>query len=75
MKYDQQKQLEDQFEMALAGLNIDLAVKTIEAMKDDDEIAHHMEKRLWEAVLKATDSDMAREALKSRDIEFSRWFA
>ena len=44
---------------------------------DDDEAAHSEERDLWELVLihLSASSDIAKEALKSRDIEFSRWFA
>ena len=44
----------------------------------DDECAHIMEKNLWMSVLKILASDgseLARNALKTQDIGFSRWFA
>lgn len=48
---------------------------------DDDELAHRAEKRLWHDVLKEVangnpDSDLlAKLALKTLEIDFSRWFA
>jgi hypothetical protein len=56
-------------------------VAKIDAEKDDDETAHGSEDQLWEDVLKAIadgaedPAALAREALKTRDIEFSRWRA
>lgn len=44
----------------------------------DDEMAHVMEKDLWMKVLKLLASDgseLARNALKTQNIDFSRWFA
>ncbi len=56
--------------------------------RHDDGTAHHLEKSLWYDVLKAyaenyaatdtnanTGGGWAREALKSTDIKFERWFA
>jgi hypothetical protein len=49
--------------------------------RDDDESAHVMEKNLWHDVLQAIASgatnarELAATALKSDDIDFSRWFA
>ncbi len=50
--------------------------------RHDDGTAHHLEKALWYAVLKAIadtcdmpESGWAQEALKSTDIKFERWFA
>lgn len=45
---------------------------------DDDEQAHALEDELHQDVLKyfaATGNSVAAEALKSLDIEFSRWCA
>ena len=43
----------------------------------DDESAHVMEKALWMRVLQelAKSTGIAHAALKTGDIEFSRWFA
>jgi hypothetical protein len=63
--------------MTLAEIKKRLAV--IEANKHDDEVAHDLEDKLWEDVLveisrdKSTLGKLAKEALKSRDIKFSRW--
>jgi hypothetical protein len=57
-------------------------VADIEANKHDDEYAHGLEDELWELVLSViatgdcdSPTDLAREALKTRDIKFSRWRA
>jgi hypothetical protein len=58
-------------------------VAEIEAMKDDDEAAHILEASLHGDVLACIANstnlagvrDLAREALKTKDIEFERWFA
>jgi 2-phospho-L-lactate guanylyltransferase (CobY/MobA/RfbA family) len=44
---------------------------------EDDEMAHSMEKALWQRVLKelAKDNAMAETALHTLDVDFSRWFA
>lgn len=55
-------------------------VVSIKAASDDPARAHEMEKDLWEAVLKAilagadNPAALAYEALKSRAIEFHRWY-
>ena len=52
-----------------------------EAKKMDDEIAHRLEKELWEKVLIQialgidNPEELAAKALESRSIEFSRWFS
>ena len=58
------------------------AVKALEEEKGDDEQCHIIEKHLWERVLEEIASDrksdyqtLAKEALKTRDIKFCRWFA
>lgn len=50
-------------------------VELIDALKEDGETAHIMEKKMWEAVLKAIDHPLTKLALLTGDIEFSRWFA
>ena len=57
-------------------------LETIEVLKGDDESAHISEKCLWKKVLeevaKGGNPDiqaMAKEALKSDGIHFSRWYA
>lgn len=54
----------------------------IEAMKDmDNELAHGEEDALREDVLKAiaagatNAAELAEEALKSSDLDFTRWYA
>ena len=42
---------------------------------DDDEVAHILESKLREAVLKTIDHPLAKLALKTEEISFSRWFA
>lgn len=56
------------------------AVAEIEKNKDDDERAHSEENRLHAAVLRyyaegGTDPELAREALKTQEIDFARWCA
>jgi hypothetical protein len=53
-------------------------IKIIGVDEDDDEIAHSMEKQLWEAVLqiRANEGDnLAKVALSTSNIKFHRWFA
>ena len=59
-------------------------VAEIEAIKTDDETAHSMEDDLYSEILQAVASGelkgaaakgCAAEALKTRDIGFSRWYA
>ena len=56
-------------------------IKKIEKMKYDDELAHNEEKKLWEDVLTAIASGcgnamfLAQESLKTKEINFQRWFA
>lgn len=55
----------------------------IAATEDDDEKAHHAEKVLWMAALQYISTEppgcdaawAAKMALKSLEIDFSRWFA
>ena len=62
---------------------VEKRVADIEAGKGDDEGAHAAEDDLWEAVLKAIASNqpsgyphmLAAAALKTREIDFSRWCA
>ena len=46
-------------------------------VKDDDEVAHGKEDSLWEEVLEelSKDSELAKEALKTRELKFQRWCA
>lgn len=57
-------------------------VAKIEAMRGDDEAAHSAEDGLWLDVLKAIakgecadPAAVAAEAIKTNDIDFSRWCA
>ncbi|WP_433701746.1 hypothetical protein [Nocardiopsis sp. CA-288880] len=56
-------------------------VARIEANRDDDETAHSMEDDLYTDVLKAiaggapNATELAREALRTVDIDFARWCA
>lgn len=57
-------------------------VKRIRSMAYDDEAAHSMEDELWFNVLMAIASskveypdELAKEALRTRDIKFERWCA
>ena len=56
-------------------------VEEIARERDDDERAHGMEDKLWEDVLQAiaeghsAPAEIARQALASRAIKFSRWGA
>ena len=56
-------------------------VAKIESCKGDDEVAHSAEDRLHRSVLQAIrrghpeGRELAREALKTLDIEFCRWCA
>lgn len=69
--------------------DVRLRLSQIRAMSSDDESAHHAEDTLYKDVLAeiarlkgATDhppavwaAEMAAEALKAKEIEFSRWYA
>ena len=57
-------------------------LKKIEEVKSDCESAHSYEDGMWRAVLQAIANGeaedpaaLARECLKSEDIDFERWFA
>lgn len=56
-------------------------VARIEANRDDDETAHSQEDDLYTDVLRAiadgapNASELAREALRTVDIDFARWCA
>jgi hypothetical protein len=57
-------------------------VAAIEAMKDDDESAHDAEAALYASFIQHVAetaggelAEMAREVLKTSDIEFARWCA
>jgi len=57
------------------------AVAAIERSSDDDESAHVMEDKLYRRILTAIMDGadnapaLAREALRTQDIHFSRWCA
>lgn len=57
------------------------AVKRIEGVKEDSEFAHELEARLWREVLiaisKGADNPdrLAKEALRSEEIDFPRWMS
>lgn len=69
--------------LSLAHIQADL--DAIRASAEDDEVAHSLEDTLHERVLQAiaddqfdhyyTPAELAREALKSTEIKFSRWCA
>ncbi len=73
--------VEEVLQMNIAEIQRRLA--EIHDKRHDDGTAHHLEKVLWYIVLKAIAEDnyavtsgaWAREALKSTDIVFERWFA
>ncbi|MBG9915251.1 hypothetical protein ABD67_10070 [Bacillus sonorensis] len=56
-------------------------VEEIRLSADDDEVAHSMEDELYVAVLQAivngadNPGKLAAEALRTKNIEFSRWCA
>lgn len=56
-------------------------VKQIEALADDDEVAHSSEDDLHHAILRAIANgsgpapELAKEGLKTLDIKFARWCA
>lgn len=53
----------------------------IHARNGDDEYAHRAEKKAWEMALAAIEAgapnarELAKEALKTKSIEFARWYA
>jgi len=55
------------------------AVENIRELVRDNEKAHSLEDDLWEEVLNAiacgasNPQELAREALKTQEIEFNRW--
>ncbi|CAB4197446.1 hypothetical protein UFOVP1309_14 [uncultured Caudovirales phage] len=62
--------------------DIQAYLKKIELSKNDDETAHSMENSLHEYFIQFVASnankelsDMAKEVLKSSDIDFDRWYA
>jgi hypothetical protein len=61
--------------------DVKLQVQHIQEAKHDDESAHGMEDSLWEDVLKSiahgakNARELATEALKTKNIKFSRWYA
>lgn len=61
--------------------DVALRLKKIHDMRGDDEMAHMEEKALWEDVLRAIAEgsdcaqDLARLALLTERISFSRWYA
>ncbi len=67
----------------LTVADVTAEVERIRAMRFDDEMAHNAEDELHQRVLAAiADGNtgdppavLAREALKTRDIEFARWCA
>jgi hypothetical protein len=57
-------------------------VALIRQAQDDDEMAHSMEDALYEDILRAIAAgtaenvaEMAKEALKTKDVAFARWCA
>lgn len=65
-------------------LDVKASLEEIESCSGDSEEAHFLERTLWFEVLTAIslDSsimsnarDLAKTALKSQEIEFSRWFS
>lgn len=65
-------------------MNVDdirTAVGAVRAVAHDDEVAHSQEDallwRVLEAIAAGADNpaEMAREALKTAEIKFSRWYA
>jgi hemerythrin-like domain-containing protein len=56
-------------------------VKAIQAKADDPEVAHSKEDALYLDVLRAiangakNSKELAKEALKTESIDFSRWYA
>lgn len=57
-------------------------VKNVEKRKNDNEIAHKLEDRLCNEYITYIAesgiekiSEMAKEVLKTKDIDFSRWYA
>ena len=57
-----------------------IRVQDIQAISGDDESAHSAEDELYRDVLRyyangGTDPELAKEALKTLDLEFERWCA
>lgn len=80
ISYEEERQLRDQFNLLMTKeLTVDVANEAVDIIErmagSDDEYAHIMEKELWEAALRHSDSPVAKIVLSTRDIEFSRWFA
>lgn len=68
--------------MILDSYSVRDAVAMIADHKDDAEVAHDMEDRLYEDVIRAIRDGTCidpraccEEALKTKDIDFSRWCA
>ena len=65
-------------------MNIEDVKKRVDKIKEkitDDEIAHGMENQLWQDVLQAiadgveNPAELAKEALKTNEVDFCRWNA
>lgn len=65
----------------MTALEVAKRVAAIRAAADDNEQAHAMEDALRDVVLQAiangaeNAAELAREVLRTGDIEFSRWYA
>lgn len=82
--YAQVRVLRNEFETLMDNaptlVSIKRAIEIIKIIGEDDgddEVAHAMERELHEQVLAelSETSELAKEALKTKDLDFSRWFA
>ena len=61
--------------------DVKIKVKEINAIRGDNTVAHMLEDKLYIAVLQAivdgvdNPQELAKEALKAYDLEYTRWYA
>lgn len=80
MKYEIAEPLREECrDLIDSQLTIQSCERIIEIIKllaeDDDEVAHSLEDDFRDAVLKQIDHPLAKLALKTSKIGFSRWYA
>lgn len=80
MKYEEYNKLRDEFnnliEKPLTMDSVSRVLEIIYSLRDDDEVAHSMEKDLLFAYIRNNINDpVAIKILEVEKINFSRWFA
>lgn len=82
MNWRDQHALKEEFDnIILSPLTEDVINRCLHIIEKmgpyDDEVAHSMEKQLWNKTLEqlAISNPIAQQVLKTKEIKFSRWFA